>query len=772
MINDEKYYCVSELGAEILMVITSFIIVISVIFIISLWSVSHKINISTISDQGANLLLSLAYALFLPLMSYLFSQAKQYNSDGRAQVILIWMVLIEIIRMRSDPIFTWRLRKSAEQLVRLFWVGFLICSYAPLHGIRVSLLVLCIYFGVSEVLKGIIFKVAKDSYLIGKNPKIIHNYVERIMLQDDLHTTPMNICDYIVMGEQNHEIDVCSNGYVLGEKKSISVGILTIGRVFQLNSSEDEAFTSAFPGWRDICLSLALAKMLMRRFAKLPVDEAGCRKSLDFVLEGIIDYIGSNRDIQTNGNDRERNPTERVFSIIQNRERNPTKRVFSIIQNELLYVSDLLHMKVPTCYYFDRYEMFGPLSIFVMFGNGVYLIYTIHKKSSAWLSAVVEKAYNHCFFHVFRRGSMVVKIFSRLDLAITILLFIACVYIQNTSLVGLTSPRWSYLKIVERYIKDPTKWNRSHKPPSHLENSRKVPKAPRENVKKTRVHYSSIVDLEAVSILARLSKWIKRIIPRSSPSVICSTDAKEAILKSLRKNVGRLTNGETSLKSHGMDHLIWACQPHASTTETILIWHIATTLFHNHKPSPHQNIDPHQDPASQQNNNPFKEQEVALELSSYCHYLVKCLPDLLPDELDFTEKMYERVQKEILDIPLFFDQKPTTKYRCIYALQAMWVESSVVGKGARLAKDLMNCAEDEAQAVWMMLADFWAEMMLFIAPSDNVDGHEKLLDRDELITQLWALLTHAGIITRPKRTKHQDHQSESNAVTGDMNIIV
>ncbi|KAF3339088.1 hypothetical protein FCM35_KLT16559 [Carex littledalei] len=252
--------------------------------------------------------------------------------------------------------------------------------------------------------------------------------------------------------------------------------------------------------------------------------------------------------------------------------------------------------------------------------------------------------------------------------------------------------------------------------------------------------------------------------------VICtSTDTKEAILKSLRKSDGRLTNGGTSLKNHGMDHLNWACLPHANTTETILVWHIATTLFDNHKPSPHQNIDPHQEPASQQNNNPFKEQEVALELSSYCHYLVKCLPDLLPDKVVWIEDMYETVRNEILAIDRSSNQKPTKINRCNYALEATWDESSVVGKGAMLANDLIHCAEN-GKLVWEMLAEFWAEMMLFIAPSDNVDGHEKLLNRDELITQLWALLTHAGIITRPKPTVHQDHQSKSDAVTGDVNV--
>jgi hypothetical protein len=57
------------------------------------------------------------------------------------------------------------------------------------------------------------FNIAKDSYLIGKNPKIIQNYMKGVLLQDHSQTTPMSSCDYIVMGEENLEVTVCDKGY-------------------------------------------------------------------------------------------------------------------------------------------------------------------------------------------------------------------------------------------------------------------------------------------------------------------------------------------------------------------------------------------------------------------------------------------------------------------------------------------------------------------------------------------------------------------------------
>ncbi|KAF3340646.1 hypothetical protein FCM35_KLT09490 [Carex littledalei] len=126
--------------------------------------------------------------------------------------------------------------------------------------------------------------------------------------------------------------------------------------------------------------------------------------------------------------------------------------------------------------------------------------------------------------------------------------------------------------------------------------------------------------------------------------------------------------------------------------------------------------------------------------------------------------MYRNVKNDISDISLSSD-------RCRYPLDATWHRSSVVKNGVKLAKELMNCNKERTH-VWMMLAHFWAEMMLFIAPSDNVDGHEKILPRKELITQLWALLTHAGIISRPEPTKHQGDECESNEITGADNSCV
>ncbi|KAF3338991.1 hypothetical protein FCM35_KLT16462 [Carex littledalei] len=489
------------------------------------------------SEQGVGFILSSVYALFLPLLSYMFSQAKQYYPEERAQQILIWMVLIESVRICRDPIFTWDLRKTAEQLVRLFWVGYLVYSYAPLHGIRVSLFFLCITFAILEILKGIAFNRAKNSYLIGKNPKLIHNYVKRVVVEDDLKTTPLTSCDYIFMGENYNEIAICNNGYHLGKKKSNSGGMLTIGRVFQLiNSSEDDAhdrLTQFCPSWRDTCLSFALAKMLRRRFTKLPVDEAGCRKALDFVLEGLIDYIGNHRDIQTDGNDGE--------------IRNPMERVFGIIQQELDFVSDF-NMKTPVYHYNSWYFMVETIGMCLLFGNGIYLvIYTV--KTTSKLFSLGDEAYNPCFFHSFRRGSVVVEILSILDVFITYSLVGACGFVQLNKLKGFTDSKgWKIVRSIELFIKDPAKWKKDHRSAETSNSTKVLPKEQGENedVERPRSilsifdEHAETLSIFDLSTLARLPKWIRKKVARSFPTVTCNDVTKETVLRSLRSSVFKI----------------------------------------------------------------------------------------------------------------------------------------------------------------------------------------------------------------------------------------
>jgi hypothetical protein len=72
--------------------------------------------------------------------------------------------------------------------------------------------------------------------------------------------------------------------------------------------------------------------------------------------------------------------------------------------------------------------------------------------------------------------------------------------------------------------------------------------------------------------------------------------------------------------------------------------------------------------------------------------------------------------------------------------------NKVLKEGARLGEQLVELMKGMEEAAWKALAGFWCEMILYVAPSDNLDGHAEAVSRGgELITLLWALLTHVSI---------------------------
>jgi hypothetical protein len=78
-------------------------------------------------------------------------------------------------------------------------------------------------------------------------------------------------------------------------------------------------------------------------------------------------------------------------------------------------------------------------------------------------------------------------------------------------------------------------------------------------------------------------------------------------------------------------------------------------------------------------------------------------------------------------------------------------------KGLKLGKELEEIGDEVL--LWKVLAEFWAETIIYIAPSDNVKAHmERLAQGGEFLTHVWALLTHAGIL---KRDQKQTHEKEA-----------
>jgi hypothetical protein len=76
-------------------------------------------------------------------------------------------------------------------------------------------------------------------------------------------------------------------------------------------------------------------------------------------------------------------------------------------------------------------------------------------------------------------------------------------------------------------------------------------------------------------------------------------------------------------------------------------------------------------------------------------------------------------------------------------------ESTILAKGLKLGTEIESIEDSFLR--WKVMAEFWAETILYIAPSDNAKAHmEHLAQGGEFLTHIWALLTHAGILCRPE----------------------
>ncbi|CAD6334605.1 unnamed protein product [Miscanthus lutarioriparius] len=229
-----------------------------------------------------------------------------------------------------------------------------------------------------------------------------------------------------------------------------------------------------------------------------------------------------------------------------------------------------------------------------------------------------------------------------------------------------------------------------------------------------------------------------------------------------------LTNGEASLQRNEL-----FITPFKETlrrdgwdlTDTMLIWHIATNCCETGL-TPAVEISRH--------GKLRHYREVATTLSRYSAYLMASVPELLPGNPTYISFTFDKVMQEAT-VVLYPGQEEDIRERAI-ANRDMLTEAlnrsrpsdqedhnndTIFFRGLKLGKELEDHIDNE-EIRWKVLAEFWAEIILYVAPSDNVRGHvERLANGGEFITHIWALLSHAGILTRHLRQQESSQRFTS-----------
>lgn len=228
------------------------------------------------------------------------------------------------------------------------------------------------------------------------------------------------------------------------------------------------------------------------------------------------------------------------------------------------------------------------------------------------------------------------------------------------------------------------------------------------------------------------------------------------VLSRFKENGGKLENGQSALARNRLgSQLSWACTL-PTHIHNILVWHIGTTICQN-KVSPEAplNVD----------------HLLAESLSEYCAYLVAFVPDMLPGHGYDTQRIFDAV---VMEARQHLAGCETMSDRCQKLRTGLQSDygSTILGMGAKLGGQLIEMVPDEAQR-WKVLADFWEEFILFLAPSDNADIHAEMLAAGgEFMTHLWALLTHSGILERPNTSSGVDPLGGSDGTTAQHSGIL
>ncbi|PUZ68343.1 hypothetical protein GQ55_2G019200 [Panicum hallii var. hallii] len=712
-----------------------------------------------------------ANTLFLPIISYVVSTLGDNSNDYvnlhkdrmttlaalcdsvfHPCMIITWAFLFQIAAINTTSVVAIdsregrKVRPPPELLLRGIWTFYLGASITEkrfFHGLfRFSptedhgpLTLICskIMFTPFALLcakiwlKCYSFGKARKSFALGRNPSLVFGYTQQLLQQQQGRSRNGEDAlppALLVMGEDSRKVEKQPWGYVFSETwtpPTDSTGLVTLDTVWQ---SDQTMLPTSTPRPKDLCLSFALFKLLRCRFARYDLANVGLKFFWSLLLkDGEHD------------------------------------RVFRVIADELSFLNDYYYSSLPISYSKCWLPILSVLISVLSIGYCVVAAYFI----VVFAAQVHKQGRNqiHCAFwcnklqvvsepRSKRFGSLYFDVVPEFMLLVLVLIA------EVRDLSSYICSNWTKVALICHCVKSAT-----------LQHPLGVPKWIASLLLQCRCkitdHWDEKIGQCSVLVLQPTARTtlvglLSRLfhLPDEKRRVELPVAVKVCIVDALRtaasSNGCRLGNGRTSLnRSQVGKGFLWACNG-KSTSDIILTWHIGTSILEVRHPFRHDDQEQGSSPVSD------RHKIAATHLSRYCAYLMTWSPELLPDEEAWSKGLYEAVKEDterVLADRITMSGPPLTpeaEYQELVKLLSAGSNHSVVMNGVWLGKRLVELVEGEETA-WAILAGFWAEMILYVAPSNNLKGHRKAVARGgELITLLWALLFHAGIVSRPGET--------------------
>jgi hypothetical protein len=704
--------------------------------------------VSALSDSSNDYVSSVDNECTTPILAALC------HSNFHPCIVITWAFLVQIAMINTTPVLAINPREgrnvgpSLELIVKVVWTFYLAASisrnrffsaiFGVLHGkdqTSSSSVPICskimfapfVLICAKVLFKFYAFEKARLSYELGRNAGLIFGYMQQLEQQQvSQHCESVVGEDYappplLVMGEDSRQVVNQPCGYmftnVSGALGTGNIGLVTLDKIWQLDN-----VLPMMPKLKDLCLSFALFKLLRCRFARYKITNVGSLRSVKLFCSMLL-------------KDGEHD------------------RVFRVIADELSFVHDYYYSSLSLSYAKYWVPILGVflslLSIAYCIVAAFFIVVLAAKenqngqfrqiKCNFWCTKVLEvslarsQSFGSLYFDV-------VPVFWLLALVLISEVRVIASYICS-----------SFTKVALIC---------HHANSSSLQHPQRMNKWVVSLLLKFRLnemkHWDETVRQCSVLLLHRRANFFEPIwrrIPQLLPDQYRKVKIPAAVkicifdvLRNSNSNELQLSKGTASLRrSQVGESFLWACNG-IGTSDIILTWHIATSILEVRYPYRHD-----QEHGSSTICNQHK--IAATHLSRYCGYLLTWSPELLPDEDEWSKSLCKDVKMDGMRVLAVWASTklltPEVEYQELVHLLREHSRHEVLKNGVKLAMQLVELVEGE-DAAWAMLASFWAEMILYVAPSKNLRAHSKAIARGgELITLLWALLFHAGIVRRP-----------------------